>query len=455
MPSGYYGVNYDYGGEIGSNDDTGFATQLKALAPGVVRWPAGTGANYFVWDAANRRGNPTNDTAAPGCQAAADISGFSFTLSDLVAEYQATKAPPVFDLDVTGCASTPGQTAFDNQLTFLKQASAAGVPIDYLELGNEFYLCDSDYVTDFPSATAYADTAVQWIQSLHQTANFPSAQIAVVASNVSGPATGVPCHDRMFTWNKEMVQELVSKAVLPDAFTVHSHPKFGPVLTTSNLPQFFGVAYTSVANVSTAVAMSVTASLKQAPQEWLTEIGFSLNDNGAERTFADALANSAQALLLAGAMPGSTQTGFWSSFGSENPYAYVAKPTSPNQQTTVTLTPDGQVMAWVDQAAQGTTAMTPMTFAGGPVLTGTSDPALIGASFTKGTSATQILVNLSAQSQTLQVGGVIPAGRPYHQMSTADPTVQINAAAGTTRTGGTTSAAAGLSLAPYSITIVD
>jgi hypothetical protein len=462
LPSGYYGVNYDYGGEIASSDDTGFAAQIAALSPGVVRWPAGTGANYFVWNAANRRGAPTTHTTQPGCQASANISGFYFTLSDLVAEYRATRVPPVFDLDVTKCAATSSQTSFDNQLSFLKQASAAGVPVDYIELGNEFYLCDADYVTDFPTAAAYADTASQWIKSLHESANFPDAKVAVVASNESGPATGSACHTRTYTWNDQLVKELLkdaggNKSLLPSAYTVHSHPRFATPLTLSNLPQFFDLAHTSVNGVSAAVANSLAASLSgvQSPQEWLTEIGFSLNSDGNEKTFADALANSVQALLLATAMPDTTQAEFWSSFGPEVPYAYLAEPSSPNQQTTVTLTPDGRVMTWVDQAAQGATAMTPITFSGGPVLSGTSDSALVGASFTKGTPATQILVNLSGQTQTVKVGTVVPAGRPYQQMSATDPTGPIKLSSPPKTTNGTTSAATGLKLASYSITIIN
>ncbi|HEY3871209.1 MAG TPA: hypothetical protein VGM10_22810 [Actinocrinis sp.] len=181
---------------------------------------------------------------------------------------------------------------------------------------------------------------------------------------------------------------------------------------------------------------------------------FSLNAGGNEKTFADALATSTQALLLATAMPDTTQTDFWSSFGPENPYAYLADPSSPTEQTTATLTPDGQVMTWIDQAAQSATAITPITFSGGPMLSGTSDSALVGASFTKGTSATQILVNLSGQTQIVQVGTAVPDGQPYQQMSTADATVKIDSAADATQQDGTTSAAAGLSLAPYSVTIV-
>lgn len=464
LPSGYYGVNYDYGGKIASSDDTGFAAQIAALSPGVVRWPAGTGANYFVWNAAKtkQRGAPTTDTTRSGCRASASISGLYFTLSDLVAEYRATRVPPVFDLDVTKCASSSSTTSFGNQLSFLKQASAAGVPVDYIELGNEFYLCDADYETDFPTAAAYADTASQWIRSLRESANFPDAQIAVVASNKSGPATGSACHTRTYTWNDQLVKELLknaggNKSLLPNAYTVHSHPRFGAPLTLSNLPLFFDRAYTSVNGVSTAVANSLGASLSgvQAPQEWLTEIGFSLNADGNQKTFADALANSVQALLLATAMPDTTQAEFWSSFGPEVPYAYLAEPSSPNQQTTVTLTPDGRVMTWVDQAAQGAKAMTPITFSGGPVLSGTSDPALVGASFTKGTSPTQILVNLSGRTQTVRVGTVVPAGRPYQQLSTTDPTGPININSAPKPTNGTTSAATGLRLAPYSITIIN
>jgi hypothetical protein len=462
LPSGYYGVNYDYGGEVASSDDTSFAAQIAALSPGAVRWPAGTEANYFVWNAAKQRGAPTTDIGRSGCQASANISGFYFTLSDLVAEYQATKVPPVFDLDVTNCAATSRKTSFDNQLSFLKQASAAGVPVDYIELGNEFYLCDANYKTDFPTAAAYADTASQWIQSLHESANFPNAQIAVVASNKSGPRTSNACQTRTDTWNEQMVKELLKNAagdkrLLPDAYTVHSHPQFDTALTRSNLPKFFDLAYTSVNEVSRAVANSLAAPLSgvQTPQEWLTEIGFSLNAKGDEKTFADALANSVQALLLAPAMPDTTQAEFWSAFGPEVPYAYLADPSSPNQQTAVTLTPDGQVMTWVDQAAQGATAMTPITFSGGPVLSKTKDSALVGASFTKRSSPTQILVNLSGHKQTVQVGTVVPAGRPYQQMSTTDPTVPININSAPKPTKGTTLTATGLMLAPYSITIIN
>lgn len=62
----YYGVAFDYGGgSIYPNPGTaGYPaaadTQLAALSPATVRWPAGTSANYWDWT----KGQPVGDPGA-------------------------------------------------------------------------------------------------------------------------------------------------------------------------------------------------------------------------------------------------------------------------------------------------------------------------------------------------------------------------------------------------------
>jgi hypothetical protein len=350
------------------------------------------------------------------------MDGFRFTLADLAAAYRNSGAIPIFDLNVM-------TATLASQIDMLKKAQRSyGLPVRYVELGNEFYLSDSDYVKAFPTARDYGKVVASDVKALHQA--FPGVLVAAVGSSAHGTA-------RAAGWNTGLLS-MATGAGKPDAITLHDHPEYNKSLTASGLPALFMEAYSSAATLS-----EVTSKFPGAPV-WITEYGLSLHwtkGNPAQLTYANALFESEAALLLAQTVRDATLVNYWSAFGPAVNYAYTGKG----------LTPAGLAMTWLDEAARGAATEAPIVFSGGPELGSSGESALIGESFSVGRSRAEMLVNLSAGRVTIPDGAAIPSGVRYRQVSGV-PTRQITAASDLTITSGTIGRS--ITLAPYSTTVV-
>jgi hypothetical protein len=303
-----------------------------------------------------------------------------------------------------------------------------GLPVKYVELGNEFYLCTTDYVAAFPTAADYGVTVAADVRALHKA--FPGVRVAAVGSLPGKTA-------RMQGWNAGL-RSTATGAGQPDAITLHTHPEFNQSLTAAGLPALFAEPYTSASTVAT------TAGQFAGSPAWITEYGLSLHwtkGNAPQLTYANALFEDEAALLLAQRVSSATLIDYWSSFGPGVNYAY----------TTNGLSPVGLAMQWLGQAVRGATSESAIRFAGGPALGSTGDPALVGESFRSGSRRTTLLINLSGGSVTVQAGPAISHGARYRQV-TGSPTRQYGAASGLRTSGGV--AGGSLKLAPYSITVV-
>jgi hypothetical protein len=436
----YFGFAFDYGGgSIYPNPGTaGYPaagdTELAALAPGTVRWPAGTSANYWVWT----KGQPVGDpymTPNP-------TPDFHSSLSDLQKEYLKTKVPPVFVLNVM-------TSTLADQEAMLKQAQADGLPIDYVELGNELNLCfNPDYAKYFATGVSYGQQVVgPWTLALHNL--FPTIQVAAVAGFEDKTSNCV--RDR--TWNKDVhtgIQNSGTNGRMPDDYIEHVHPGFDNDVTASNVGTFLAGPDSWPSKVQYPVD-GADVDYKLPKPIWITEYSLGLGYSGTnppQQTYGDALFNSSLGLQLATGTTTTTLVEYWSSFGKENSYAYSADPT---QHLPVALTPAGLAMQWVAQAGGGATTVTPLAFTGGPAI-GNGSPGLVGVTFTGGGATHEVLLNLSNQPVTLAVGGPVPANTTFHQVA-GDPTAQVRAAASLTPTtvtsGGTTGGT--LTLPAYSI----
>lgn len=425
MPPAYFGTNYDYGASSIYVKDHDVDGQLAALAPGTLRWPAGTGANYFQW----RKGYPVpvSAPAKGSCGGAGEgeQNGFTFTLADLASAYRRTGAPPMFDLDVM--TDTIG-----DQIEMLRTARDTDrMPITYVELGNEFYLCNADYVRAFPTGQDYGRAVAVDVQALHQA--FPGVKVAAVGSVGSSTARGRG-------WNAGLLS-VATGAGRPDAITLHDHPRYDGSLAADGLPELFTEPYTSTARVRTA-----TGTLDGVPA-WITEYGLSMHwtkGNPAQRTYANALFESESAMLLAQHVDGADLLDYWAAFGSGVNYDYSgADPTR--------LTPVGLAMTWLDDAARGATTMAPITFAGGPTLGTGHDSAVVGESFSGRAAHREMLVDLGGRPVTLPGGAAVPSGARYQQ-ATGNPVQQVPAASSLHIARGTIGSH--LVLAPYSMTEV-
>ncbi|MBK7098986.1 MAG: hypothetical protein IPH58_12300 [Sphingobacteriales bacterium] len=100
----------------------------------------------------------------------------------------------------------------DDQVEMLSAIQNLGIKIGYIELGNELYLPQTDFVTAFPSGTEYAAKANIWMAQLKNV--FPKAKISVA----------LQCRDdnsvnaRLNEWNEKVIAAINNTI---DAYTYH------------------------------------------------------------------------------------------------------------------------------------------------------------------------------------------------------------------------------------------
>jgi hypothetical protein len=168
-----------------------FRRAVAALHPQAIRVFGGTPANYWDW----RTGTFVRGPVVPAALAA-ERSHVHVTLADWAALVRASGAEPIYDLNLF--TSTLG-----GQLAMLRTARSLGMPVRFVELGNELYA--GPYRSRFPSGAAYGRVATRWAAALH--ADFPGVQVAAVADpggdvNLPGPPGGVRA------WNQGLGETL-------------------------------------------------------------------------------------------------------------------------------------------------------------------------------------------------------------------------------------------------------
>jgi len=117
IATSWYGLNPgDHTVKVGPWRDSAFISAAQALAPSAIRFPSGTGASYWNWSL--------------GCEMPCK-SGTS-RLEDFKVTLDATGAEVVFVLNML-------TDTLDSQLRFLAHAASIGIPVSYVELGNEVH----------------------------------------------------------------------------------------------------------------------------------------------------------------------------------------------------------------------------------------------------------------------------------------------------------------------------
>lgn len=417
--AGFYGVNWDYASAAQFSHTTNVDNLLARLDPGTLRWPGGTEADFFVWQTGKPTGKHGQDN-------------FTFTLTDLDNAYKATGATPMFDLNVLAHPTDP-----TDQIAMLTTAQSMGMPIKYVELGNELYGGgpSGQFASVFADGTSYGHTVALYVQALH--AKFPGVQVA--ADGCLHPFTA-----REQSWNSEMLSAATG-AGAPDAVILHSYPGLTDnPFTTADVPPLFANAYSGIDELSQA-----TQKLNGKPV-WLTEYNFrgpysrkKPTPNPVDSSYARELYVAELAMMLPRVAHVSLADYFTAVGGSM--FGAWINPLDPM------MTPSGQAIAMIDAAAHGATSSAQVTIPGAPTLPG-GYPAVTGQTFTiAGHPNTTVLVNLTGATQTVPVGGAIPSGASYQQV-TGNPTATA-ATAGAPAHG--TVGATNFQLPQYSLTLIN
>ena len=257
---GYNNGNVQYINDMWTSST--FFSVINYQGVTLIRYPGG---NVTYWDWEN------NDYAT------------TTEYPDLPFKFYSLNPHPSMDLDVRATALTTYNLnnvwalndyfrPIQNQIDYLLSAQTLGLNIDYIEIGQEYYLRpgvanDPDtngYVNRFPLTTTapynqYAVEKVDWIYSAKTT--FPLAKIAICGSIIdNGPFP----NSRKNIWNTKLInvfQDIIynPSGIYPDAITLHSY-----VFPTA----------TDFANINTWIQTSVeseTASLITTIDEFKTQ----------------------------------------------------------------------------------------------------------------------------------------------------------------------------------------
>ncbi len=193
-------------------DDPAFSRAITKLTPKMLRYPGGTLSQYFDWKTGlvitqnERNRKNLRDYREYTLENRPNMQVNS--LQSLKSAVDRLHFTPIFCLNVIS-------RSLENQLEMLQVARSLGLPIDYIELGNEVYESKGDFQRKYPTAKNYTDTMKTWVTTLRK--EFPNAKFGVI---------GVvdKKDDRSRTWNDVMVAELANTV---DAITLHLYQGTG------------------------------------------------------------------------------------------------------------------------------------------------------------------------------------------------------------------------------------
>jgi len=389
----FEGTNLDYSGVAEPYGKPSVSEAVASLAPGTIRYPGGAIANYWDWQTGSVNQPPSTTTTVTSKikTTKGRKRTYGFTLSTLKQLTSATGAVPIFDLNVI-------TSTLEDQLQMLRTAAKLGLPVRYVELGNEFYLSNSNYVRAFPTAASYADLVASWAPAIREA--FPNAQIAAVAS----VSTATP---REQSWNPTLLS-IAGNDI--NAVTLHDYPGTHSSASTPLSPK----ALLAGASIEWQPVEKIINSLPPHLSVWLTEYNLGI---GALALGSPALGTTWEhGLYIAGLdiqeliSPRVVLTDYWDLFGSTQD-AQLSTTIPP------VMTPAGSASKLINQAMKRATAVTVLSIAPDPTLDG-SVKSLSGVKVATASGGDRlILVNLGSSSVALASGGLIPTGASVKQLS--------------------------------------
>jgi hypothetical protein len=320
------------------------------------------------------------------------------------------------------CTNTDYTWGLAYQIAMLQTAQSLGIPIKYIELGNEFYLTDNpDNVYYFPSVTAYINKVNAWIPILKQ--DFPSAEIGVVGAD--GDAANTEA-----AWNQAVATGVAGE----NAITFH--PYFGSVIPSGGSVENPNDMATMLSESSEdglgALQKYDLSYLPSGVSGWITEWNLSPSsttlESGSwaqglsEANFAVGLARMPQVTLTDVHDLISTQV-FGAIFAGSQGYVSTlegeALPAPSPLPTTQAfgMTGGGFALSALERSLHGATSTTALNFAN------TSVSELTGQSFMVGGRTNLYFVNLGPSALTLDLGEL--AGSYAELQYASNPTIFV------------------------------
>ncbi len=399
IPYPFFGINAANTVKNISYNTPGFRDLLQKLNPQIVRVPGGTTANYWDW----RTGWFQNALTTP--QVFANMSPKSNTLQELKNLINGFNVELIWDLNIMN-------STVEEQILMLKEAQLLGLPVRFVELGQEFYSngdtdrLGNNYATRFPTVATYIAECENWINAIRK--DFPDIEISIVGSDTRS----VNAPDRTKLWNSGL-GEFLSKTKTD--VTMHLYK-------TSGLPSSLSINdFFSPNNLKTVFAqakynvdlyfLEEVPKFPAATNVWVTE--FNLLQKPATPlpgSWSHALYIAIESLELMSHSQiknlifyaASASAAFGASFDNTTPYDQSDFLVSvPNAFSTALfqLSSTGEFISLFSRTIQGTHTMNRLNFNG-------KNSDLIGFSFlNRDGKKKYMILNLNDQSRTLAIQG--------------------------------------------------
>lgn len=435
-----------------------FLTSVKQVKPKLLRIPGGTESNYWDW----QKGGLIEDVREAMAGYPIDFRNKELKykdskLSDIKQGLQETNTIPVFVLNLAS-------SNLKSQLKMLRTAKSLGIPVKYIELGNEFYIDVPNYRRVFPTSDDYAKTAKSWIEEIKK--EFPDAKIALV-----GVIPKSQDSRRVKDWNKNIISSAMADA---DSITLHVYNGHGlsssvppestyPFFTEEEVSIILGQPFRNAEKFYTRDEFKLIPDDKKI---WITEYNLFENifGNNEEKTqrvmgsWAHGLYTLTQSLLFLEdsrieiacnhVLIGNSR--FAAIFRGEKGFV---NPKEPNMKVKpLNLTATGSTLSLLGATTSSMKKAQKIEFSDSPTLTGRKNfkyPALYGWKFSNDELSKGIIVNLSNQSLTLDIKKLFSVPVKYKQF-TENPRTLVT---GTdTLTFNTDIITSEIVLPPYSVT---
>ncbi|WP_111708649.1 glycosyl hydrolase [Lutibacter citreus] len=170
--------------------DNNLLLNIKSLKPEMIRYPGGTLTHKWNWKTGKKKGLNNSNT---------------HPIEDIKKLVDATNVEMIYVLDIV-------HSTIDDQLLMLNSIKELGLAIKYIELGNELYSKDENYVQKFPSGKEYAEKAKKWTLQLKE--KYPNAKISAVLQCRNSKSK----NRRFNEWNLKVING--TEDVI-DAYTYH------------------------------------------------------------------------------------------------------------------------------------------------------------------------------------------------------------------------------------------
>jgi hypothetical protein len=388
-----------------------FIDSVRKLGLEIIRYPGGTESQYFDWQTG--RSIPATSWGPSGLQNhgfIGTVPHVSYPLSELKYFYDQTGVKPIFCLNLL-------TKNLSDQLQMLQTAQSLGIPVEYIELGNELYFADADFVAKYPTPNDYvSDIKNNWIPTL--TSSFPAARLAVIGSfDLNVDLNGNPVPARISTWNNAVLSQIATN----HAITFHYYlPPNTTTLSNPVVPQALAASFKHWTTLKQATLAIVPAGR----DVYITE--YNLNDGNQTQyaiasTWTHGLYTSALFLqmieepsikmLLNHQITGSAS---FASLTSFTPYG----DTIHNR-----LSAEGNAMRLLHQTLIGSDSCFKFQFSNNLTIqaSGVSYPGLMGLCVKKQGRTHGLLLNLSDQSVQVNLSSLALSTFLYEQISTSNP----------------------------------